>query len=146
MVLSVAWMKIRFQYRQLWTCQIIERVPKLTILADPKPKPFLRRPTMVSKNLCPLSKKILVIPLQLHSFIKIEYKIVCYKNFSNKQINYASNFFDRNDEIKSWQKRWINLSLKTQSYFKRFRLLHAIRKSRKLASAKTEIVSASYIP
>ena len=37
-----------------------------------------------------------------HIFIKIENRVVYYKEFSDNQINYACNFFDRNGNLKSW--------------------------------------------
>ena len=40
--------------------------------------------------------------LWFNTFIKIENKVVYYKDFSNNQINYVSNFFDRNRRLKSW--------------------------------------------
>ena len=42
--------------------------------------------------------------LWYNSYIKIDNKVVCYKDFADKNINYVSDLFDENGELKSWQK------------------------------------------
>ena len=40
--------------------------------------------------------------LWFNTFIKIENRVVYYKEFSDNQINYVCDFFDRNGNLKSW--------------------------------------------
>ena len=42
--------------------------------------------------------------LGYNSFITIDSKVVCYKDFADKKTNYISNLFDENGDLKSWQK------------------------------------------
>ena len=42
--------------------------------------------------------------LWYNSYIKIDNKVVCYKDFADKNINYVSDLFDEDGELKSWQK------------------------------------------
>ena len=68
-----------------------------------------------------------------NSYIKIGNEVVCYKDFADKNINYVSNLFDENGELKSWQKIPNDVQLTQKSYFKWFQLIHAIPNSWKLA-------------
>ena len=70
--------------KQILKGEIIDRVPNLTVLADPKPKYFFRRPTIVVDI--------------LKSFMPPFKKKTSLRPWSS--VNYASNFFDQNDEIK----------------------------------------------
>ena len=38
----------------------------------------------------------------VYTFIKIENSVVCYKEFSDNQIDYVCDFFDGNDNLESW--------------------------------------------
>ena len=42
--------------------------------------------------------------LWYNSYIKIDKEVVCYKEFADKKINFVSDLFDENGELKSWQK------------------------------------------
>ena len=42
--------------------------------------------------------------LWYNSYIKIDNEVVCYKDFADKKINFVSDLFDENGELKSWQK------------------------------------------
>ena len=72
---DVMWMKKRFQNRQLWVCEIIERVPNLMVLVCSKPKNFLRRPAMVTEiewtcwTLYAPFKKVLARPLNFKKIL-----------------------------------------------------------------------------
>ena len=50
-----------------------------------------------------------------------------------KKINYISDLFDENGELKSWQKILSDFQLTQKSYFKWFQLIHAIPRPWKLA-------------
>ena len=39
-----------------------------------------------------------------NSYIKIDIKVVYYKYVADKKVNYIKNLFDKNGELKSWQK------------------------------------------
>ena len=62
--------------------------------------------------------------LWYNSYIKIDNKVVCYKDFTDKKINYISNLFDENTQ-------W--LSVNPKIHFKWFQLIHAIPRPWKLA-------------
>ena len=66
-------------------------------------------------------------------YIKIHNKVVCYKDFAGKKMNYVRNIFDKNWELKSWKKMLNYFQLTQISYFKWFQLIHAIPKSLKVA-------------
>ena len=42
--------------------------------------------------------------LWYNAYIKIDNEVVCYKDFADKKINFVSDLFDENGELKSWQK------------------------------------------
>ena len=46
-----------------------------------------------------------------NSYIKTDNKVVCYKDFTDKKINYVSDLFDENRELKSSQKILKRLSV-----------------------------------
>ena len=71
--------------------------------------------------------------LWYNSYIKVDNKVVCYKDFADKKINYIKNLFDEYGELKSWQKILSDFKLTQKSYFKWFYLLHAIPRHWKLA-------------
>ena len=54
-----------------------------------------------------------------NSYIKTD-EVVCYKDFADKKINFVSNLFDENGELKSWQKILNDFQLTQKSYFKWF--------------------------
>ena len=53
-------------------------------------------------------------------------------DFADKKINYVSNLFDENEELKSWQKILTHFQLTQRYYFKWFQLIHAIPRPWKL--------------
>ena len=71
--------------------------------------------------------------LWYNSYIKIDNEVVCYKDFADKKINFVSDLFDENGELKSWQKILSDFQLTQKSYFKWFQLIHAIPRPWKLA-------------
>ena len=71
--------------------------------------------------------------LWYNSYIKIDSEFVSYKDFADKKINYISDLFDENGELKSWQKILSDFQLTQKSYFKWFQLIHAIPRPWKLA-------------
>lgn len=71
--------------------------------------------------------------LQYNSYNKSDNKVVCYKYFADKQINYISDTFDENGELKSEQKILSEFQLTQKSYFKWFQPIHAIPRPQKLA-------------
>ena len=72
--------------------------------------------------------------LWYNSYIKIDNEVVCYKDFVDKKINFLSDLFDENGELKSWQKILNDFQLTQKSYFKWFQLIHAIPRPWKLAA------------
>ena len=72
--------------------------------------------------------------LWYNSYIQIDNKVVCYKDFADKKINYITNLFDENGKLKSWQNILSYYRLTWQKYyFKWFQLIHAIPRPWKLA-------------
>ena len=71
--------------------------------------------------------------LWYNSYIKIDKEVVCYKEFADKKINFVSDLFDENGELKSRQKILNDFQLTQKSYFKWFQLIHAIPRPWKLA-------------
>ena len=71
--------------------------------------------------------------LWYNSYIKIDKEVVCFKEFANKKINFVSDVFDENGELKPWQKILSDFQLTQKSYFKWFQLIHAIPRPWKLA-------------
>ena len=67
--------------------------------------------------------------LWFNTFIKIENRVVYYKEFSDNQINYVCDFFDRNGNLKSWVNFVHEYKIEKKMYFKWFQLIHAIPKS-----------------
>ena len=67
------------------------------------------------------------------SYIKIDKEVVCYKEFADKKINFVSDLFDENGELKSWQKILSDFQLTQKFDFKWFQLIHAIPRPWKLA-------------
>ena len=67
--------------------------------------------------------------LWFNTFIKIENRVVYYKEFSDNQINYVCDFFDRNGNLKSWVNFVHEYKILKKMYFKWFQLIHAIPKS-----------------
>ena len=65
--------------------------------------------------------------LWYNSYNKIDNEVLCYKGFADKKINYVSNLFDENEELKSWQKMLHDFQLSQKSYFKWFQLIHALQ-------------------
>ena len=70
--------------------------------------------------------------LWYNSYIKIDKEVVCYKEFADKKINFVSDLFDENGELKSWQKILSDFQLTQKSYFKWFQLINAIPRPWKL--------------
>ena len=67
--------------------------------------------------------------LWFNTFIKIQNRVVYYKEFSDNKINYVCYFFDRNGNLKTLVNLMcMNIRLK-KKYFKWFQLIHAIPKS-----------------
>ena len=64
--------------------------------------------------------------LRYNSYFKIDNKVVCYKDFIDKKINYINKFFDENGELKSWQKILSDFKLTQKSYLKWLQLIRAI--------------------
>ena len=62
-----------------------------------------------------------------------------------KKINYISDLFDENGELKSWQKILSDFQLTQKSYFKWFQLKHAIPKSWKLAVLNDKVNCKNFI-
>ena len=62
-----------------------------------------------------------------------------------KKINYISDLFDENEELKSWQKILSDFQLTQKSYFKWFQLKHAIPKSWKLAVLNDKVNCKNFI-
>ena len=60
-------------------------------------------------------------------------EVVCYKHFADKKIDYVSDLFDENGELKSWRKILSDFQLTQKSYFKWFQPIHAIPRPWKLA-------------
>ena len=71
--------------------------------------------------------------LWYNSYIKIDKGVVCYKESADKRINFVSDLFDENGELKSWQKILTDFQLTQKFYFKWFQLIHAIPRLWKLA-------------
>ena len=65
--------------------------------------------------------------LWYNSYIKIDNEVACYKDFADKRINFVSDLFDENGELKSWQKILSDFQLTQKSYFKWFQLINAIQ-------------------
>ena len=80
------WMKNRLWDRQLWTCEIIERLPNMMVLVGPKLNSFLHPSNMVAdifKYFMPPFKNILATPLN---------KLYFYDNTKNRFSNSFANF------------------------------------------------------
>ena len=60
--------------------------------------------------------------------------VVCYKDIADKKINFVSDLFDENGELKSWQKILNDFQLTQKSYFKWVQLIHAIPRPWKSAA------------
>lgn len=56
-------------------------------------------------------------------------KLFIVKKNPDNQINYISNFFDRNCKLKSWLNSVQECIIKKNLYFKWYQLVHAIPKS-----------------
>ena len=108
---DVMWMKKRFQNRQLWVCEIIERVPNLMVLVCSKPKNFLRRPAMVTEiewtcwTLYAPFKKVLARPLNFKKILTSFYHtlwllpLILFSDFNHTLIYwnnsvYSFRYFD----------------------------------------------------
>ena len=61
----------------------------------------------------------------VYTFIKTENKIDFCKDFSDNQINYVGNFFDRSGKLKSWLKIMPGHSIRKNLNFKLHQLIDA---------------------
>ena len=59
----------------------------------------------------------------------MENRVVYYKEFSDNQINYVCDFFERNGNLKFWANLVHKYKIFKKMYFKWFQLIHAIPKS-----------------
>ena len=118
---DVMWMKKRFQNRQLWVCEIIERVPNLMVLVCSKPKNFLRRPAMVTEiewtcwTLYAPFKNVLARPLNFKKILTSFYHtlwllpLILFSDFNHTLIYwnnsvYSFRYFD--DFKDKYRKYW----------------------------------------
>ena len=70
--------------------------------------------------------------LEVSSLVSLQFLFMFDFDFADKKINYVSNLFDENEELKSWQKILTHFQLTQRYYFKWFQLIHAIPRPWKL--------------
>ena len=73
--------------------------------------------------------------LWFNSNIKVDKKVVFYKEFSDNQINYLTDLFDLRGKKKSWIDLAIEFNLDNKLFFKWCQLIHALPKSWKTTIA-----------
>ena len=64
-----------------------------------------------------------------NTYFKIDNKVIYYKEFSEKGINYVINFFDENGSLKSWSKMKHEYNLSDKAHFKWYQILNSIPSS-----------------
>ena len=70
--------------------------------------------------------------LEVSSLVSLQFLFMFDFDFADKKINYVSNLFDENEELKSWQKILTDFQLTQRYYFQWFQLIHAIPRPWKL--------------
>ena len=67
--------------------------------------------------------------LWYNSYIKIDNKVINFKEFSKKGINYVFHFFDKNGRLKIWSDFKFEYNLTDKSSFKWYQILNSMPKS-----------------